>query len=204
MKVNYRTTTCNLSSLRAFTLIELLIVVAIIAILAAIAVPNFLEAQTRAKISRVQSDIRALTIAAETYRIDNNKYPLPGDRFINGTDISWTQRQLRLTTPIAYISSLPRDPFRSPLPGHNPDGILDFEVRGFDGYGGVGDIWFQQDRNQPLTSFEIQVFVRSWGPDNVGDLTPPWTMSESPYDPTNGTKSGGDIWGFLPGPVFFP
>lgn len=61
---------------KAFTLIELLIVVAIIAILAAIAVPNFLEAQTRAKVSRVASDQRSYATGLETYYLDNNSYPI--------------------------------------------------------------------------------------------------------------------------------
>ncbi|HBF32973.1 TPA: hypothetical protein DDW35_00280 [Candidatus Sumerlaeota bacterium] len=60
----------------AFTLIELLIVVAIIAILAAIAVPNFLEAQVRSKASRAMSDMRSLATAIEAYRVDENSYPV--------------------------------------------------------------------------------------------------------------------------------
>jgi type II secretory pathway pseudopilin PulG len=50
----------------------LLIVVAIIAILAAIAVPNFLEAQTRAKVSRTHADMRSLATALEAYAVDNS------------------------------------------------------------------------------------------------------------------------------------
>lgn len=61
---------------KGFTLIELLIVVAIIAILAAIAVPNFLEAQVRAKVSRVKNDQRSLATGIESYYVDNNVYPL--------------------------------------------------------------------------------------------------------------------------------
>lgn len=84
---------------QAFTLIELLIVVAIIAILAAIALPNFLEAQTRAKIARVKSDQRTMATALEAYRVDNNGYP------------DFFPRLQKLTTPVSYLSSLPSDPF---------------------------------------------------------------------------------------------
>ena len=60
---------------RGFTLIELLIVIAIIAILALIAVPNFLEAQTRAKVSRVLADMRAYATSLEAYMADYGAYP---------------------------------------------------------------------------------------------------------------------------------
>ena len=53
-----------------FTLIELLIVVAIIAMLAAIAVPNFLEAQARAKVARAKADLRTIATALESYSVD--------------------------------------------------------------------------------------------------------------------------------------
>ena len=58
-----------------FTLIELLIVIAIIGILAAIAIPNLLNALQRGKQKRTMSDMRNLAIAIESYNVDNNQYP---------------------------------------------------------------------------------------------------------------------------------
>ena len=58
-----------------FTLIELLIVVAIIGIIAAIAIPNLLNAIDRAKQKRTMADIRSVGTAVEAYAVDVNFYP---------------------------------------------------------------------------------------------------------------------------------
>ncbi len=59
-----------------FTLIELLIVVAIIGIIAAIAIPNLLNAIDRSKQKRTMADMRSVGTACEEYSIDNNFYPV--------------------------------------------------------------------------------------------------------------------------------
>lgn len=109
---------------RAFTLIELLIVVAIIAILAAIAVPNFLEAQVRSKVSRTKADMRSVVVAIQSYRVDYNNYPPAKqdpdqEKYNNNLLIEHKDTTMRasdrattlLTTPIAYITTLPVDVF---------------------------------------------------------------------------------------------
>ena len=106
---------------KAFTLIELLIVIAIIAILALIAVPNFLEAQVRAKVSRVHADQRSLATAIEAYAVDWGRPPMTKNELGRDDCIGWdiamndTMRnwvaQAMLTTPVAFISTIPRDPF---------------------------------------------------------------------------------------------
>ena len=164
-----------------FTLIELLIVVAIIGILAAIAVPNFLNAQMRAKIARVVSDMKSVETCLETYQLDWNSYvedhDFPSDR---------SQRGLfRLTSPMAYIASLPVDPFPSQALGTMSEGNANFEF-------GSGNA------NRAGVQWPAQAYlIISPGPDldeQVGgnDGFPFGTVIRS-YDTSNGLVSSGDI-----------
>lgn len=195
----------------AFTLIELLIVVAIIGILAAIAVPNFLNAQMRAKVARVNGDLRALAMGIEAYRIDENAYPPNGNHL--------TVLLTMLTTPVSYVSDISfRDIFKAQQgnTGNNLESYLYFLYKSNEKDPGLA--WINQ---AGVAEFSTEGFcLSSWGPDRVQGarennsptgqgLGPPieWVYIaiqrgqqnalDGVYAPTNGLVSGGDIgrWG---------
>jgi general secretion pathway protein G len=92
-----------------FTLIELLIVIAIIGILAAIAIPNLLNAVQRGKQKRSMSDMRAMATAVEAYAVDNNLYPTAActaSAFTNGTYAQITTASFTALSP-TYIGTVP-------------------------------------------------------------------------------------------------
>lgn len=201
---------------KGFTLIELLIVVAIIAILAAIAVPNFLEAQTRSKVSRTKTDQRAIATAIEAYHVDNNKYPPQSN-----TSYAY------LSTPIAYLTdSKLEDPFGTEA---TADVFGTFTVAGaatggksFYLYGytaepsatvtAIQSGFFNEEQ---MTAYrDMRYVISGHGPDRVFEIVRDpvtgenvsvvtaavleayWTGYENGtgiYDPTNGTVSRGDI-----------
>lgn len=202
-------------SKRAFTLIELLIVVAIIAILAAIAVPNFLEAQVRSKVSRVKADHRSLATALEAYRVDNNGY-VPtwnGDPIVSTlpggatTNIFVKFRLVALTTPIAYFSSLPDTPFNPKFYQHSSGQVPVDPTKKSSEYNNMGSGVYSF---APLIAAGARPNVTKWhlrdcGPDDnfnntavLGQNTPTSTANFTSYDPTNGTISIGDIYRFGP------
>ena len=190
-----------------FTLIELLIVVAIIAILAAIAVPNFLEAQIRSKVSRVRADVRSLATGLESYRTDHNKYPPCGTHWQQTpATYHWMYINETLTTPVQYITNAKnmRDPFRDQNSSSNQ---WDWAYR----YANTYETWFDSPHGpsmyyEPLlNNYMGEWMLYSAGPDHRSAL---WDPSDShcgyrtelgyicypiPYDPTNGTISVGDI-----------
>ena len=200
-----------------FTLIELLIVVAIIAILAAIAVPNFLEAQTRSKVSRARTDMRSIATALEAYAVDNNTYPLMRGPVIGtvGTidqfplDVTgwgdpranaWRVIPIPLTTPISFITSgnMP-DPFkqgttddRAPNRPYNSPNAADL---GFTYHNIFEYVQWGASGFGPADLDDYGYWrMFSLGPDRIynslgtGDPTLGWI-----YDSTNGTMSSGNI-----------
>ncbi|MCX7046530.1 MAG: prepilin-type N-terminal cleavage/methylation domain-containing protein [Candidatus Sumerlaeota bacterium] len=207
-----------------FTLIELLIVIAIIAILALIAIPNFLEAQTRSKVSRAYADMRTMATAVEAYRVDYNTSifsvcPDPNVPNSKGTltlaevQATWTWYS-RLTTPVAYLTSIVTDPFSSYVPqswggsgkGKNP----------YHFYSGP-DIAYSNSTAYSTYPRSTWVLI-SLGPNIKLDVTVDGTDADAfilydrtvqnqgggswdglPYDPTNGTISAGDIYLFNSG-----
>lgn len=194
----------RISRTHAFTLIELLVVVAIIAILAAIAVPNFMEAQIRAKASRAKADMRTLTTGLQTYAVDYNKFP---DIFT---------RLNTVTTPVQYLTAIPKDPFRQvtghqswrrgtyrygAMPLEHPSRFAvssvapDTDIDTY--YEGTAD---SEDTENWEADNQALKFYPGYSPElfsEEGQLADSGQsrIRYSAYDATNGTVSDGDIFG---------
>ncbi len=172
---------------RGFTLIELLIVIAIILILISIALPNFLEAQMRAKVAKVKGEIRSIALAQEQYYLDFKMYPSENEADTTGRSRS-SQGLFWLTTPIKYLSKAPEDPFCDQNQGNR------------DQYYESGGI--KHGRMPCPSCLETWAFFTR-GPDmqenQIVSDHPHWGMyddSVDSYSPTNGTRSIGDIFQF--------
>ena len=95
----------------AFTLVEIMIVVGIIALLAAIAVPNFLRARKRAQGTRCLEDLRIISSACDQYAIENNK--------VTGNSVAWTDVQSYVKTGSVLYNSQGFDMFGNAYNGNS-------------------------------------------------------------------------------------
>ena len=186
-------------SQKGFTLIELLIVVAIIGILAAIAVPNFMNAQIRAKVARCVSDMNTISKGLKMYKMDDNVYPVWRYARVAGSGDYFHPNHIRffrLTTPVSYLSSIPDDPFAN---WSNPQ---DFDKWGwaYDYVNAFAD--HKSDDQWKVNGWGHMWRLNSWGPDGVNH----WGGGRSAlgcacidgkpnflYQASNGLRSFGDI-----------
>ena len=189
-----------------FTFVELTIVMAIVAILAAIAIPNFLEARVRSAVSRSRGELALLNMAVDSYRLEEGSFPLNA---VPGEAGSWDLRVL--TTPVVYLSRLPMDALTTqdargrnhptplnPVPyrfynalqlgaeeGLKPfDAYSDRMLRGF----GAGLLWGLGPHGA----------LRPDGGTVATTIHPGGAVQVLPYNPTNGTTSPGDIYQMVP------
>ena len=184
-----------------FTLIELLIVVAIIGILAAIAIPNYQQAQVRAKVSRVEGELATIGTALESYHVDQNEYPpenypspdlvvVPG---YSGVYALPNALKLKpLTTPVSYITKLPEDVFD---PGN--DAVNQIRPHTYH-YAARNDLLypgatFFDGEGDNEEHRRCEWVIQSYGPDKGIDIELDTYWQFPRYDPSNGTISLGNI-----------
>jgi len=98
-----------------FTLVEIMIVVAIIALLAAIAVPNFLRARKRSQATRILEDLRIIDSAIDQYAIETNK--------AGGATVTWTDIKAYLKTGSMLYNSAGVDMLGTTFGSFSVDGL---------------------------------------------------------------------------------
>lgn len=113
---------------QGFSLIEVLVVVVIISILAAVVVPRIMDEPDRARVVRAEQDIRALVTALNLYRLDNAIYPTTEQGLSALVEPPRGQPQPRNWKAGGYIDQLPLDPWGREYQYLNPGIHSDVDV----------------------------------------------------------------------------
>ena len=120
---------------RGFTLIEIMVVVVILGILAAIVVPNIIDRPDAARVAKARQDIRAVESALKLYRLDNFRYPTTEQGLAALVDKPTTQPEPRNWKSGGYLDRIPTDPWGETYHYRNPGehGEIDVYTLGRDG-----------------------------------------------------------------------
>jgi general secretion pathway protein G len=98
---------------RGFTLIEIMVVVIIIGLLAAVIVPEVISHVDEAKVAKAKEDIQALETALTMFRLDNSKYPTT-DQGLQALSQQPTDPTIKNWRPGGYIQRISKDPWGNP------------------------------------------------------------------------------------------
>jgi general secretion pathway protein G len=99
---------------RGFTLIEIMVVVVILGILAAVVVPRIMDRPDDARITKAKQDIRVLESALNLYKLDNFVYPTTQQGLESLVSKPGGEPEPRNYKSGGYIKSLPKDPWGNP------------------------------------------------------------------------------------------
>jgi len=191
---NSAAVTTGPDSLRIESFATSLNAVVITGMMAGVALPGMMEAESRSKVSRARSDMRSMATALESYYVDNNAYAAwaEGDLGVNSflpqgspaRNMPTFRRYtpggpMTLTTPIAYINGYLKDPFAP------EQGQVAYS------YYSTKSGWILIS---PGPDRDYDIIPQKEYQDNVNMGTIPPGILDKTYDPTNGTISNGDIY----------
>jgi general secretion pathway protein G len=133
------------SGTRGFTLIEIMVVVVILAILAALVVPRVMSRPDEARLIAAQQDIRAILQALRLYRLDNLRYPTNEQGLDALVKAPTSPPPAQNWKSGGYIERLPRDPWGGSYQYLNPGIRGEIDVLSFGADGAPGGDGFDAD-----------------------------------------------------------